>query len=354
MFRSNDGMSETEAQYKFDEVFGKAGVVENQVYYPGMQRAYGGGVKACNDNLQNMAKSFISKGDPSIDTTSGGTYSAYGLQPAFVDPTIVDRTIRETPLVRLLPRRASRSLKYVYNVISAKGGAKWMKDDAALSVQSDTRSTSYVDMKYLYAVGRITNPALAGANASYINLFAEDVRVKMASMNEALENEIVNGDTTSDANGFNGFIASITTNTTDNSGAEVTLDQIRTDFNTSFEANGLIDLVVTDGRTLNYVKGLLQDYLRFYGQIPENMDFGIPDAFYFDGALFIKDRYMPTTAAARRMLFIDTRYAFLAVLQDLTYQEMGVVDDSRKFFLKWYGGLVINFESAMVMRYGLA
>ena len=353
MFKSNDGMSEAEAVHAFDKVFGKAGIVDNEVYYPGMTSAYGGSKKACDDKLQMMAKSLVTK-DPSIDTTSGGTVTMYGLQPAFVDPTIVDRTIRETPLVRLLPRRASRSLKYVYNVISAKGGAKWMKDDAALSVQSDTRSTSYVDMKFLYAVGRVTNPALAGANASYINLFGEDVRVKMASMNEALENEIINGDTTSDANGFNGLIASITTNTTDNSGAEITIEQMRDDFNTSFEANGLIDLVVTDGRTLNYVKGLLQDYLRFYGKIPENMDFGIPDAFYFDGALYIKDRYMPTTAASRRMLFLDSRYVFLAVLQDLTYQEMGVVDDSRKYFLKWYGSLVVNFEGAMVMRYGLA
>jgi len=352
MFKGMDGMGESEANFHFDNMFGKAGIVDRQLYYPGMQRVYNGSKEACDTGLQNIGK-MLNKA-PSINTTSGGTYTAYGLQPAFVDPTIVDRTIRETPLVKLLPRRASRSLKYVYNIISAKAGAKFLLDDASLSENVDTRSTSYVDMKYLYGVGRITNPALAGANASYINLFGEDVRVKMASMNEALENEIINGDTDTNAAGFNGLIDSITTNTEDNSGDEITLDLLRTDFNTSFEANGLIDLVVTDGRTLNYIKGLMQDYLRFNGQIPANMDFGIPDAFYFDGALFIKDRYAPTTAASRRIFYVDTRYIFLAVLQDMTYQEMGINNDSRKYFIKWYGSLVINFESAMVMRYGLA
>jgi len=352
MFKGMDGMSEGEANFHFDNMFGKAGLVDKQLYYPGMQRIYDGSKKSCDTGLQEIGK-MLSKA-PSIDTTSGGTYTAYGLQPAFVDPTIVDRTIRETPLVKLLPRRASRSLKYVYNVITAKKGAKFLLDDGSLSEQGDTRTTSYVDMKYLYGVGRITNPALVGANASYINLFGEDVRLKMASMNEALEDEIINGDDSTDAAGFDGLIASITTNTTDNSGAEVTLELLREDFNTSFEANGLIDLVITDGRTLNYVKGLMQDYLRFYGQIPANMDFGIPDAFYFDGALFIKDRYAPTTAASRRIFYVDTRYIFLAVLQDMTYQEMGVQSDSRRYFIKWYGSLVINFESAMVMRYGLA
>jgi len=352
MFKGMDGMSEGEANFHFDNMFGKAGLVDKQLYYPGMQRIYDGSKKSCDTGLQEIGK-MLSKA-PSIDTTSGGTYTAYGLQPAFVDTTIVDRTIRETPLVKLLPRRASRSLKYVYNVITAKKGAVFLLDDGSLSEQVDTRTTSYVDMKYLYGVGRITNPALAGANASYINLFGEDVRVKMASMNEALEDEIINGDDSTDAAGFDGLIASITTNTTDNSGAEITLDLLREDFNTSFEANGLIDLVITDGRTLNYVKGLMQDYLRFYGQIPANMDFGIPDAFYFDGALFIKDRYAPTTAASRRIFYVDTRYIFLAVLQDMTYQEMGVQSDSRRYFIKWYGSLVINFESAMVMRYGLA
>jgi len=73
----------------------------------------------------------------------------------------------------------------------------------------------------------------------------------------------------------------------------------------------------------------------------------------FDGILFIKDRYMPTTAASRRIIYLDTRYLFLAVLQDYTYEEFGKVNDSQKYMIKWYGTMVVNFESAMVQRYGL-
>jgi hypothetical protein len=42
----------------------------------------------------------------------------------------------------------------------------------------------------------------------------------------------------------------------------ITIEQIRTDLNTSFEANGLIDIAVTDGYTFNYLKGLLMDFQR--------------------------------------------------------------------------------------------
>jgi len=344
---------EQHAHDKFDEVFGKAGVVHEQTYFDPMR-----GV----DQRQEIGKSLVkAQSDlqtkaPSIGATTGGTFTAYSLLPPFIDPSVVDRTVRETPLVRLLPRKAVRSLTYAYNLVTAKAGAAFLGDDAALSDQVDTRSNGTVTMKFLYAVGRITGPAQAGAQG-FINLMAEDIRVKTASLNEALENEIINGNTSTNALGFTGLISGITTNTSNNSSANITLELIREDFNTSFQANGLIDLVVTDGYTFNYLKGLIQDYMRFpvEGQrLPANMDFGIPDAFYFDGALFIKDRYMPTTATAREILYLDTRYIYLAVLQDYTYQELAKTNDSDKYFIKWYGALVLTFQASCVRRYNLA
>jgi hypothetical protein len=84
------------------------------------------------------------------------------------------------------------------------------------------------------------------------------------------------------------------------------------------------------------------------------MDFGIPDAFMIDGVLIIKDRYMPTTAGSRRILYLDTRYVFLAVLQDISFNNVAKINDSEKYYLKWYGALVVTFESAMVQRTALA
>jgi len=336
-------ITNADASYMFEESFGKMGLAEEQTYIDPMRGL---------DLRKEMSKTLINKA-PSMNTTSGGTYTGYGLMPPFLDPAIVDRTMRETPLVKLLPRKAVRGRSYVYNLVSAKGGAAFLPDDAALAEQVDTRSTSTVNMKYLYAVGRITGPAMASAEG-YINLMAEDIRVKTASMNEALENEIINGNATTNPNGFDGLIQLVTTNTTDNIGANVTLEQIRTDLNTSFEANGTIDLAVMDGYTHNYIKGLLMDFQRNIERPSAEMQFGIPDSFMFDGVLLIRDRYMPTTAASRRILFLDTRYVFLAVLRDQTFERLDKISDSDKYYIKWYGSLVNSFESACVMRYGLA
>jgi len=343
----NNGLSNAEAGFLFDQSFGKAGIVDEQTYYDPIR-----GIDKRKDVAKAMMEGRVQKA-PSMGHTTGGTFTDYGLLPAFHDPNIVDRTVRETPLVRLLPRRAVRGRSYVYNVLSAKAGAAFLGDDAALADQVDTRSTSTVTMKFLYAVGRVTGPALASA-AGFINLMAEDLRVKVASMNEALENEIVNGSVSTNALGFDGLRTAISTNSTSNSGAAITLAQIRTDLNTSFEANGLIDLAVTDGATLNTIKGLLMDFQRNVERPSGNLDFGIPESFMFDGVLFIKDRYMPTTASSREILYLDTRYVFLAVLQDITFEELAKVNDSQKYMLKWYGALVVTFESAMVERTSLA
>lgn len=347
MFGANT-MSNAEASLIYEQTFGKAEISEEQVYYPGMCKQYGGGKVESDEALKKIGDKLLSKA-PSMSSTSGGTYTGYGLLPPFVDPSIVDRTVRETPLVRLLPRRAVRGRSYVYNVITAKAGADWLGEDASLSEQVDTRATATVNMKFLYAVGRITGQAIAAE--TIINVMAEEVRVKTTSMNEALEQEIVNGAVATNPLGFDGLRTLITTNTSDNATAAHTLELVRTDMNTAFEANGMTDLVVTDGYTLGVIKGLLMDYVRYEGLAKE---FGIPDGFEFEGALFIKDRYMPTTATQREILYLDTRYVFLAVQQDYTYEELAKVNDSQKFMLKWYGALVVNFEASMVRRYNLA
>jgi hypothetical protein len=340
------GIGNAEAGHVFDKCFGVANIAEEQTYYAPMK-----GIDKRAEIGEALKQDMVAKA-PSMPSTVGGTYTGYSMLPPFVDASIVDKTVRETPLVKLLPRKAIRGRSYVYNILSAKAGASFMGEDAALAEQVDTRSTGTAAMKFLYAVGRVTG--IASASQTIINLLAEDIRVKTASMNEALENEIVNGAVATNALGFNGLTASITTNTTDNSGANITLDDIREDLNTSFEANGMIDLAVTDGNTHNYIKGLLMDFQRNVERPSGVMDFGIPDAFMFDGVLFIKDRYAPTTAAARRIYYLDTRYLFLAVLQDYTFEELAKVNDSQKYMLKWYGTMVVNFESAMVQRYGLA
>jgi len=346
---TSTGMSNAEASFIFEQSFGKMGIVEDQTYYDPMRQ----GAQGSKDKLATMHKAWELNKAPTMNNTTGGTFTEYGLMPSFVDPEIVDRTVRETPLVGLLPRKAVRGRSYVYNIVSAKAGAAFLGDDAALAEQVDTRSVASVQMKYLYAVGRVTGPANRSAEG-FMDLLAEDIRIKVVSMNEALENEILNGAVATDAAGFDGLRTSIATNSTSNATAAITLAQIRTDLNTVFEANGRCDLMVTDGATHNVIKGLLMDFQRNVERPSGRMDFGIPDAFMFDGVLVIRDRYMPTTAAQHEILYLDTRYITLAVLQDMTFQELAHVNDSQKYYLKWYGALVVTAEALMAERTAIA
>ena len=192
------------------------------------------------------------------------------------------------------------------------------------------------------------------SSEGFINLMAEDIRSKTDSMNKLLENTIINGDASTNTLEFTGLLASITSHAPSSAGAALTIDNVRTDLTTAFEANGMIDLCVMDGSTFNSFKGLLMDFQRNVERPGPTMDFGIPDAFTFDGVLFIKDRYMPTTAGSRQVMYLDTRYVFLAVLQDYTYEELSKNNDSDSYMIKWYGALVVTFESAMVKRTSVA
>ena len=344
-------LSNDQAFSQYMKTFGKLGIGEEHSYYDpargvDMRKAIGEAIYG--DGL----KEYVQKG-PSIGNTTGGTFTEYGLMPSFIDPSIVDRTMVDTPLVRLLPRRASRGRSYVYDAVTAKVLGKFLGDDAPLNDFVDTRTTTATQMKYLYAVGRVTGPALASAQG-FINLFSEDLRVKLDAMNEALENEIVNGNTSTNANGFDGLRTSISTNSTSNAGAAITLELVEEDCNTVFEANGRCDLIVTDGYTYNILIGLLRDFQRNIEQPSADMSFGIPEQFMFNGIRVVKTRKMPTTAGSREILYLDTRYVFLAVLQEMTYVELAKMNDSDKYFLKWYGSLVVTAEGLMAKRTSLA
>ena len=90
----------------------------------------------------------------SILTTTGGAGTAgYALAPISVVPEIVDQTRYLTPLVELVPRRASKGTTYDYNKITAKGGSSWRIEDANATADVDTYDRASVNIKYGYLVG---------------------------------------------------------------------------------------------------------------------------------------------------------------------------------------------------------
>ena len=299
-----------------------------------------------------MIKEHIAK--VSIDTQTGGAGTpGTALVPVYVDPSIVDRTIKEAPLRAMLPRRAVKGLTYDYVPLTAKGGAVWAFENGSINEQTDTYDRVSVGIKFLYAKGRVSGPAIA-AMRGFIDPTQLDLSVKTASIIEAEEDMIINGDNSTNPEEPDGLIQTIGTNTTDLSSAYPTLSGIRAELATTYNANGMVSVAVTDASTHNYVKGLLLDIQRnVENPSMANMGFGIPGAFDFDGVMFVRDKFMPTSSGSRRILFLDMRYLFMAVLQDLTYEEKPDSADSATYWLKEYIAFVNTFEGASSQIYGI-
>ena len=291
----------------------------------------------------------------SIDTQTGGAGTAgTALVPVYPDPNIVNRTIRQTPVRAMTPRRAIRGLTYDYIPLTAKGGAFWAAENGSLAVVEDTYDRVSIAVKFLYAKGLISGPAIAGMRG-FIDPSQLDLGVKTDSIFEAEEDALINGDATTTPLEPSGLIKTITTNTTNRSGGLPTLPLIRAEIATTFNAKGYPTLAVTDATTHNYVKGLVGDWQRQPADPNSGMlAFGIEDTFKFDQLTFIKDIFMPTTASAKRILFLDMRYIFFAVLQDLTYEEKYTDQDGWVYLLKEYLTIANVFEAASSQMYGIA
>lgn len=305
-------------------------------------------VNKSTEILKNLAK------DTSITTQTGGAGTAgTAMVPVTVDSQIVDRTVKETPLRVMIPRRACRGLTYDYIPLTAKGGAYFGLEGNALADVADTYTRVSVPIKFLYAKGRVTGPAIA-AMRGFIDPQALDLQVKTASIAEKEESAIINGDLATTPEEFNGLIKLITTNTTNMSSTLPTLAQLRAEYTTSYNANGQVVVSVTDKTTHSYVKSLLFEVQRNVEPATGILSFGIPDAFVLDGVMWITDKFMPTGSNAKRVLNLDMRYLFMAVLQDLTYEEKASENDTYVYLLKEYLALVLTHEASCTMMYGIS
>lgn len=341
---ANVGLDEVQI---FEKAFG--GVVHDGEVYLDPMRGVDKRSKVAAKVVEAMKKAVSS-----IDLTTGGNAAATGtvLIPVWTEPTPVDQTKYETPLRNLFARVACRGKNYNFVRITAKGGASWKAENAPLPEDVDTYASSSVAIKFGYSVGKLTYPAIA-AMRGFIDAQSLDLGLKTQALYELEEDTIVNGDASTYGTEFTGLISGITTNATNLSGAAVSLAAIRNEFSVIFQSKGRCNLVVTDTYTHDYVKGLLMDFQRQPASPAEGLPFGIPGAFSLDGVNFIKSQFMPTTSGSRRMLFLDTRWIVMPVLQDVTFQEVPSLNDSTKYMLKVYESLAITFEPAQSQIYGI-
>lgn len=299
-----------------------------------------------------------------MDTQAGGAGTAgYGLIPVYVDPMIVDTTRKWTPLVEIVPRRSNMGMTADFNTITAKGGGFTANEDSALAEQDDTYDRSSKGIKFLYAVGRVTGPAQA-AVPSYMlggfnptgqtgpfsdsgapNAMQLEVLVKTRSIRELEENLIVNGDSSTDATEFDGFIQQIsTTNKVDKNTSAVSLDDINTAVQYAFDDGGRPNLAVSSSAVYTDLLNLLSNkigYLQATSQVFWGFSTIVLHTMVGDIPV-VPSMYMSNTSGSKAIYFLDMSVIEMRVLQDLSFERLAKTNDSEKFMLKIYETLIVR------------
>lgn len=315
-------------------------------------------MEALKDNLSIVAVKALS-------TTAGGAGTAgFAMVPIFVDPRIVDITRKYTPLVELVPRVTNQGSFADYNQLTAKGGAFTAVEDAALSETDTTYDRQSTAIKYIYAVGRVTGPAIAampswilggltsagGATGAFndavgTNAKQLEVLVKTREMREKEESLIVNGDASTDATQFSGIVKLMgATNTVDKNTSAMTLDDIDTAIQNAFDDGGRPNLAVCSSGVFTDLLGLLTAKIG-YMQPTTEVFWGFSTIVLntMVGQIpVIPSMYLSNVSGSKAIYFLDMSVIEMRVLQDLTFEELAKTNDSQKFMLKIYEAFIIK------------
>ena len=304
-------------------------------------------------------------------TTGGAGTAGYALVPIYVDKVIVDPSRKYTPLVEMIPRVTNMGLTADYNRLTAKGGGYTAIEDAPLPETNETYERKSVAIKFLYCVGRITGQ-MEAAMPSYMlagfngvgsgmtagNVFSDssiptakqtEVIVKARSMKELEENLIINGDASTDSTQFSGIVKlQGSTNEKDLSGAALSWLDIEIAVETAFNKGGRPDIAVASAGVVTQLRSILINTFGFRPSdvVNNTLPAGIPPQLVIQsmvGAITVfPSMYLNNTAGNKSIYFLDTDYIEMRVLQDLTYEELGKTNDTKKFMLKIYEALIMR------------
>jgi hypothetical protein len=304
-------------------------------------------------------------------STSGGAGTAgYAMIPVFVDPVIIDRSRKWTPIVEMIPRVTNQGMYADYNVITAKGGAYTAAENSALSETNTTYDRASTAIKFLYAVGAVSGPSQV-AQPSYIlqgfissgqagafsnqtgsNAKQQEVLVKTREIKELEENLIINGNSTTSGisgnpNGteFDGIITLMsTTNTVAKGTTAVSLKDLYLAVRYAFDDGGRPNLAVCSSGVYDDIEQLLHEKM---GYIQPQKEF-----FWGFNAIYLKtlvgdipvvpSMYMSNTTGSKAIYFLDLSVVEMRVLQDLTYFDLAKTNDADRFALKIYEALIIR------------
>lgn len=306
---------------------------------------------------------------------AGGAGTAgYGMIPVYIDNRIIDMTRKSTPLVELVPRVTNQGMYADWNMVTGKGGGFTASEGASLSETTTTYDRYSKSIKFLYAVGAVTGPAIAGQpsyilagmnpNGGAVSSFADqgagnalqtEVLIKTRELRELEENLIINGNATTSGiagnpNGteFDGIITQMgSTNTVDKNTADLALSDINTAIQYAFDDGGRPNLAVCSSGVYNDLLNLLNAKIGYMQSVKEVFwGFSTIVLNTMVGQIpVIPSMFMSNTSGSKAIYFLDMTVVEMRVLQDIMYQELAQTNDSRKFMLKVYETFLIKNPS---------
>jgi len=317
------------------------------VYEDGMNK-----VLTVRDGDQIMMKDETFHKAVNVGASSGA--AGYALTPIVWDNDVVDITRKLTPLLTLIPKVTNKGKAAYYYRITARGEATWGKEDPALAETDDTKEEAHESIKYLRVVGRVTGVAqIAGAH--FESSMQREVLNKTQSMNEAIEEAMLTGNSSTDQYQHDGLQQILTSNTTDVSGA-ISLSDVQDLVNDCFVAKGAPNLLITDPYTATDLVNQMMDYAR-YVDPTVTIAWGLqtPSMQTVVGRIpILASQFMPTTSGSRRIFCVNTNFLQQRILQDISFERLAKTSDSEKFMLKTYRCFINKFESGMGQLYNIS
>jgi hypothetical protein len=328
-----------------------------------------------NDVRPKINEMYNSVSIKAHTTQAGGAGTAgYAMIPVYVDPKIVDLTRKYTPLVEVIPRVTNLGLFADYNQITAKGGGFTAVEDASMQETNTTYDRVSKAIKFLYAVGRVTGPSQAGqpsyimmgmnpvggatgafSDASAPNAMQGEALVKARELRELEENLIINGNATTSGiagnpNGteFDGIITLLgSTNTVDKNTTALDLDDFNLAAQYAFDDGGRPNFAVGSSNAFTDTLNLITQKIG-YMQAASEVEWGFT-AIKLNTIVgqipLIPSMFMSNVSGSKAVYMLDLNVVEMRVLQDMTYEELGKTNDSRKFMMKIYECLIIRAPS---------
>jgi len=264
--------------------------------------------------------------------------------PTFLDPAFAYTVPTDAPLYAALPRKASLGAMESYVRVTALGTPStlsyWVSETATPEYLSPTAARVNQQKVISQTWGGVTGFNRA-AGENFKDMLEESHRARLYGlMTDGLENGCLNGDPTLNAVNNKGLLTwQGTTNRIAGGSAAPTLSEIQQAIQAAWVAGGDLEsygFAVTDPTNYDIVKNLISEYLGYVNVENYNLPWGLK-TFTIQGVPFIKSRKMPTGANVKKILFVDRRYCYNAILTDVTTELYGKVKDEQNFAIKWYG-----------------